>query len=303
MFLKAIVSKGKNQAIFAGVEQLKVQYKGSKSYLSLSQKKEIVQWLQSQAYCEREKLQLYIEANYGVIFQSLQSYYELLHQSKISWKKTQKINPSKDPELVKKKQEEIRTQLADWQVEIEAGTLAVFMIDECHLLWGNLIGYAWGKTDMRVEVPLKNQKEKQTYYGALDYQTKEFIIQEYPTANSENTQKFLDYLQAQRPGKRIVVIWDGATYHRSEEFRIYLDKVNQNLKPEDWQITCLRFAPNAPEQNPVEDIWLQTKNFVRRFYHLAKSFKVVKWLFKFFANGQIFDFPKAFEYAPLPQPI
>lgn len=99
---QSFISKWKNQAIFAGVEQLKVQYKGSKSYLSLSQKAEVVQWLQSQDYCEREKLQLHIETKYGVIFQSLQSYYELLHHAKISWKKTQKVNPSKDPLLVKK---------------------------------------------------------------------------------------------------------------------------------------------------------------------------------------------------------
>lgn len=177
------------------------------------------------------------------------------------------------------------------------------MIDECHLLWGDLINYAWGKTNKRISVPLKNEKEKQTYYGALDYSTKEFILKEYCTANSKNTVSFLNHLQELRPGKKIAVIWDGATYHRSEEFKSYLDKVNQNLPPEDWQITCLRLAPHAPEQNPVEDIWLQTKTFVRKFYHLCKSFKVVKWLFDFFANGQVFDFPKVFEYAPLPLPI
>ncbi len=53
------------------------------------------------------------------------------------------------------------------------------MLDECHLLWGDLLGYAWGRTDVRIEVPLKNEKERQTYYGALDYQTKEFIVKEY----------------------------------------------------------------------------------------------------------------------------
>ncbi|MDE5079440.1 MAG: IS630 family transposase, partial [Trichodesmium sp. St2_bin6] len=52
----------------------------------------------------------------------------------------------------------------------------------------------------------------------------------------------------------------------------------------------------------VEDIWLQTKNFIREFYHLCSSFKIVKWLFKFFADGQIFDFPKLFKYGILPQP-
>ncbi|MDE5092684.1 MAG: IS630 family transposase, partial [Trichodesmium sp. St11_bin5] len=38
------------------------------------------------------------------------------------------------------------------------------------------------------------------------------------------------------------------------------------------------------------------------FYHLCSSFKVVKWLFKFFADGQIFNFPKLFQYEILPQP-
>ena len=54
----------------------------------------------------------------------------------------------------------------------------VFMIDECHLLWGDILGYTWGRTDERIEIPIKNQKERQTYYGALDYQTKEFLVPE-----------------------------------------------------------------------------------------------------------------------------
>ena len=37
------------------------------------------------------------------------------------------------------------------------------------------------------------------------------------------------------------------------------------------------------------------------FYHLCSSFKIVKWLFKFFADGQIFDFPKLFQYGILSQ--
>lgn len=100
---QSFISKWKNQAVFGGVEQLKIQYKGSQSYLSVPQKNEVIQWLQSLDYCEREKLQLHLETNYGVIFQSLQSYYDLLHSAKITWKKTQKTNPRLDPELVKKK--------------------------------------------------------------------------------------------------------------------------------------------------------------------------------------------------------
>ena len=31
------------------------------------------------------------------------------------------------------------------------------------------MGYAWGKTDERIEIAIKNEFERQTYYGALDY--------------------------------------------------------------------------------------------------------------------------------------
>ncbi len=89
----------------------------------------------------------------------------------------------------------------------------------------------------------------------------------------------------------------------SQEFREYLIAINQEKPEEKWLINCTKFAPNAQEQNPVEDIWLQAKNFIRKFYHLGNSFKVVKWLFKFFADGQIFDFPKLFQYGIWPEPI
>ncbi len=149
---------------------------------------------------------------------------------------------------------------------------------------------------MRIEIPVRNEKEKQTYYGALNYKTKEFLLKSYDTGNSKNTKNFLDYLQQQNPGKRIAIFGDGATYHTSQELRDYLTIINQGLVQDKWQITCTLFAPNAPEQNPVEDIWLQSKNFVRKFWHMCKSFKVVKWLFEFFAHGQVFDFPKLYEY-------
>lgn len=292
----SFISKWKNAAIFQGVESLKMQYKGGKSYLNKEEKQEVIEWLRGQDYCRLGDLQMYIEKKYKIIFKSNQSYYDLFKEAKISWKKSQKKNPLKDEELVKERKEEIQKRLEEWKEDINTEKLTAFMIDECHLLWGDLEGYLWGRTDRRVEIPIVNQKEKQTYYGALDYRTKEFIIKAYDTANTKNTIDFLKYLQQKREGQKIAAIWDGASYHRSHEFQDYLSQVNQDLEAADWQITCLRFAPNAPEQDPVEDIWLQTKNFVRKFYRFCHSFKLVKWLFEFFADGQVFEFPKIHEY-------
>ena len=51
------------------------------------------------------------------------------------------------------------------------------MVHECHLLWVYLLNSSWGRKDKRIEIPIKNEREKQTYCGAYYYQTKEFIMQ------------------------------------------------------------------------------------------------------------------------------
>jgi putative transposase len=86
-----------------GVEGLRLQYKGSSGYLDAQQRQAALEWLEQKNYWDLQELQAYLEDSYGVVFRSLQSYYELFHQAGISWKKTQKRNPKKDPQLVEKK--------------------------------------------------------------------------------------------------------------------------------------------------------------------------------------------------------
>ena len=116
-----------------------------------------------------------------------------------------------------------------------------FSEQECHLLWGDVCGYIWAAAFGReasppkralvraipaIVVPIVNEREQQTYYGAWDYFNQEFLVQAYPRANSEHTISFLNYLQAQRPHQRIAIIWDGAFYHRSQELKDYLQSLN-----------------------------------------------------------------------------
>jgi len=85
-------------------------------------------------------------------------------------------------------------------------------------------------------------------------------------------------------------LWDGASYHRSVELKTYKRSIRTGHKT--WAITCTRFAPNAPEQNPVED--LVTGETLCPAYHLRKSFAVVKFLFR--DSSSSFDFPKLSMY-------
>ena len=278
------------------VEGIKLGYKGSPGYLTERQTDVVVEWLKHKQYWNLEELVTYVEQEFGVSYKSKQSYYELFAAANISWNKTQKINPKSDDELVKKKREEINEILSKNKAGIESGEIIVLFLDECHLLHGDLTGYVWGLSDRRIEIPITNERERQTYFGALNYQNQQFHVQSHPSGDGKSTVKFIKYLQDKYKGRRIILIWDGASYHKYGEFRDFLSTVNSDKEPENWSITCILFAPNAPQQNPVEDIWLQAKNFLRKYWYLCRSFKIIKFLFEFFTKEHKFDFPKIHQY-------
>lgn len=87
----------------SGITGLKLKHKGSKGYLNCVQKQSVIDWLKQKNYWHLSELKEYVEDNFDVTMKSNQSYYELFRQAEISWKKTQKKNPKKDPELVAKK--------------------------------------------------------------------------------------------------------------------------------------------------------------------------------------------------------
>jgi hypothetical protein len=57
---------------------------------------------------------------------------------------------------------------------------------------------------------------------------------------------FVKYLQNLNKVARILIFWDGASYHKYAEMRDYLGQVNQDLKKSEWLIICELLAPNAP---------------------------------------------------------
>ena len=133
-----------------GIEGIELGYKGSQGYLTERQTDLVVEWLKNKKQWNEYELVTYVEQEFGVIYKSKQSYYKLFDRANISWKKTQKINPKSDEELVKKKREEINDILAKNKAGIESGEIIVLFLDECHLLHGDLTGYVWGQSERRI---------------------------------------------------------------------------------------------------------------------------------------------------------
>lgn len=97
------ISKWKQCFEQQGVAGLSLRHQGSRGYLDAQQQQAVLTWLKQKKYWNLGELQDHLEQQYEVVFASNQSYYNLFAQARISWKKTHKRNPKKDPELVEKK--------------------------------------------------------------------------------------------------------------------------------------------------------------------------------------------------------
>lgn len=175
--------------------------------------------------------------------------------------------------------------------------------DECHLVWGDVCGRAWGKRNTPLVVPMTNERQRQTYYGALNLLTQEFHMQEGTAGDGKNTVAYIQWCQRLYPDKKLLVLWDGASYHRGAEFQEFLEHENAGLPEADWKVTCLLFAPNAPEQNPTEDVWLKGKTHLRKQFAVNKTFAQVKRCFSTFLNALSFTSAKLSWYWPTEQMI
>lgn len=71
----------------------------------------------------------------------------------------------------------------------------------------------------------------------------------------------------------------------------FLAEINQGLDADKCQVTCHLFALYAPEENPIEAVWLRLKNLLRRCYRFWKNFSVIKRLFEMLVNYKLFRFP------------
>ena len=95
--------------------------------------------------------------------------------------------------------------------QIAAKEVVVLYIDECHLSAGDACGYVWGPSHQRIpSVPILNQRDRQTYYGAIDAYTGELIVVPLQAGTTEWTRIFVEYLREQFTGKRLILCWDGS---------------------------------------------------------------------------------------------
>lgn len=102
------VSKWKIRYEQEGAAGLHIAYQGKSPYLNPDQQQAVVEWVQGQETVSVEALRDHIEEEYGVIYRSKQSYYDLLSAGGMSYHRTIGVNPKRDEEQILHRREEIK---------------------------------------------------------------------------------------------------------------------------------------------------------------------------------------------------
>ena len=101
----------------------------------------------------------------------------------------------------------------------------------------------WCPKPVRPVCPTMVCQEYTYAYGAVSIADGQWDSLILPKTNTQCMQIFLDEIAARYPGDRIVMVFDGAGWHRATDLVV----------PENMQLLSLpAYSPNL---NPVENIW------------------------------------------------
>ena len=102
------VSKWKVIYETEGAEGLGLGYQGGQSYLSIQEREAVITWINRHETLSVEALRDHLDTEYEVVYQSKQSYYDLLEAGGMSYHKSEKANPKRDEAQVQARRDEIK---------------------------------------------------------------------------------------------------------------------------------------------------------------------------------------------------
>jgi hypothetical protein len=136
-----------------------------------------------------------------------------LQRLQLSWKKAKKLLGRADPVRRQAFIEPLQGVLA----EAERDRHLLVYLDEAHLHQDADLGYGWAERGQRLWVASSSPglSAKVSFYGLYLDNEGAVRLWPYPRANSEHTSDVLRRLRAEHPDRELVVLWDGAPYHRA----------------------------------------------------------------------------------------
>ena len=119
----------------------------------------------------------------------------------------------------------------------------------------------WCPKGQRPSVPCHHIREYRYAFGAVEPLSGESFFLTMPNCDTECTNIFLEKLSEQYPDDIILLVCDGAAWHKSKGL----------IVPENIQL--LSIPPYTPEMNPIEQIWkeIRKRGFRNEAFHTLEK--------------------------------
>jgi hypothetical protein len=233
-----------------------------RSWLTVEQKEQVKEILATKPSEQGIKAQFWdvpaveelLSIRFDVEYEAESSLRLLLKFCGMSFKLPDPFDKRRDEEGITKRMAEIKVQVT----ALLADGYEVFCADEVRVEHETETRRMWLPVGIRTKIKVDREKEAQSWFGALDLRTGKVQLERIDgQQNTEQTIHVLARLQRAYPDKKIAIVWDNASWHRSKDLR-KLFAEGQLFE----RITTIQLPPYAPEHNPVEHVWNHAKGAI-----------------------------------------
>jgi transposase len=181
----------------------------------------------------------------------------LLKNSGLSWKKCKKLLSKANPQ----QRAAFVSQFQQLFERLCQGEIRLVYLDEAHLHQDLDLGYTWaakGEPTWRKSScpPLS---ARLNWYGAYDFSEGRCFMWHEGACNGDHTIGFLKRLKhwLNEDKRQIVIIWDGAPWHRSHKVRAAAAELGMQV---------IQLPGYSPDLNPIEGLWKWMREEVLQHY-------------------------------------
>ncbi len=256
--------------------------------LTKEQRKEIKETLQKppsdqsipQKFWDVPSLKKYVEAKFGVVYESDQSYHFLLKFSNLSFKYPDTFDRRRNDEQTEVRIAEIRKEIKPF---LDDPAYEVFAADEVRIELEALTRRAWLKRGERTIVKVDRTRESQSYLGFLNQKSGICNLYEMPWQNQEEVLNVYELFLKEYPEKKMCIVWDNAAFHKGKLIREALKKGGLLER-----VHLVALPPYSPDKNPIEHVWNYAKGATSNIQ--MSTFAETKTMFSNHVAGRIFKY-------------
>jgi len=216
-----------------------------------------------------------IKEQYGVQYKSRTPLSILFKEARFTYHKPDKQYRARNQQAIN---QWIETNKPIIENELNDNNAAVLVADEMMLSTQTTTQKIWLPKGEFPRIDVSSKRQIRCIYGALDIKNGREHAFKNRGANSKASCDFLNQLGNLYKDKKIVLIWDNASWHKSDEVKKFLSKTNHHFH-------LINFPPYAPELNPQEHVWKHGRNNVTHNTFIDNIDKATDQFVQFLNSG------------------